>query len=594
MDMLWSPSTTMRNPERMVSFLQTASEIEGEIWNHETQMRYQILLIRNRFYEPNVAGLSEESITLLKDYSYELTYEEATRIFVEKNYVGTSMRGRNSLKPIEKLGLVGLIRDDNGQPRVRITEFGRLLLDGRIDLGEVVFRSLLKTQFPDPRSTGREDYCIKPFIGVMHLIRFVNAICDREGEEPVGISREEFGIFGLSLKHFADIESIAERLFDFRQTKRGLPTEGERIAYVTEYIQEYLANFRNPEKNILEYSDNVIRYLRLTRYIYIRGGGYFIDLEPRRAVEINALLDADNAAALDFSREEYEAYMADLGSYSLPFETAEHLTLIAGNIIEEINMLASRMEVEGYLPELPESVEELNRVITTLRELRNNLTSSYLTIEYQDVDHIDETITALTDLLSGRSRVRRAVELERWVSRALYVLNDAEEIRPNAPLGDDNEPIFTAPAGVPDIECFYSEFGIICEVTMLTSRDQWFNEGQPVMRHLRAFEDAGIKADNYCLFVAPRIHNDTLNTFWTSVKYEYEGRAQKIVPVTISDMINILTVVREIRIRNGRFTAEQLKDFLDRSSDVENLSSSLEWREHIQNVLNDWLGSLIG
>ena len=43
------------------------------------------------------------------------------------------------------------------------------------------------------------------------------------------------------------------------------------------------------------------------------------------------------------------------------------------------------------------------------------------------------------------------------------------------------------------------------------------------MRHLRDFENTFNK-DSYCLFIAPKIHIDTLNTFWFSVKYEYQGK----------------------------------------------------------------------
>jgi hypothetical protein len=50
--------------------------------------------------------------------------------------------------------------------------------------------------------------------------------------------------------------------------------------------------------------------LRLTRYIYIRGGGYYVDLEPRRMVEINAILEQDNGAAKEFSLDEYKQYIA--------------------------------------------------------------------------------------------------------------------------------------------------------------------------------------------------------------------------------------------------------------------------------------------
>jgi hypothetical protein len=40
---LWSISTTVRTPERVRIFLKVLKELEGEVWNKETQKRYQIL-----------------------------------------------------------------------------------------------------------------------------------------------------------------------------------------------------------------------------------------------------------------------------------------------------------------------------------------------------------------------------------------------------------------------------------------------------------------------------------------------------------------------------------------------------------------------
>ena len=340
MDVLWSASTTMRNPERTFSFLKTAVEIEGEVWNDDTQIKYQILLIKNRFYTPTEKNLPKALFSLIEDYSHILTFDEAAQIFGKKNYVDSAMRGRTSFDPLEKLGLVSLDKDGSGLYRVRITDFGRMFLDGKIDLGEMVFVSLLKTQFPYPLSKGRGDYNIKPFVGTLHLIKRVNELCEQDGEKPVGISREEFGIFVLSLKHYLAIPATAKKLLDFRRKKRSLPTDKERSAFVSAFIADYLSNFQNAERNVREYTDNMVRYLRLTRYIFIRGGGYYIDLEPRRMVEIDAILAQDNAAAKEFTTDEYKRYISDYNAYVLPFETPQKLRAIAESIIAENCALA--------------------------------------------------------------------------------------------------------------------------------------------------------------------------------------------------------------------------------------------------------------
>lgn len=618
MDVFWSASTTMRNPERTLYFLETAAEIEGEVWNDDTQCRYQTLLIKNRYYKPKAKNLSDELYALITNYSHDMTYEEANEIFRKKQYVGTSMRGRTSFDPLEKLGLVSLDEDDNNVMRVRITEFGRMFLNGEIDLGEVVFASLLKTQFPNPLEDGRQDYNVKPFICTVHLIKRVNELCAIHGINAVGISREEFGIFVLSLKSYLDIENVAHRIIAFRETKRTLPTNEEKNEFVHNFISDYLRNFQNPHKNVKEYTDNIIRYLRLTKYIYIRGGGYYIDLEPRRMIEIDAILRTDLGAAQTFTLDEYKRYIGDYHAYVLPFESVEILCEIARKIVAEnyelgclldlpvhllslpnsevceVRKLGSHLLFPVHLLSLPKTAIELKLAISDLREVRTLLQNLRLKQDYQAIAKIDNAINALNVTLNRKlpSGNRPSIELEKWTNVALNILNDATLIKPNAPLGDDNEPTFTAPAGVPDIECYYDGFGAICEVTMLTGRDQWYNEGQPVMRHLRSFEQANNTHENYCLFVAPRLHTDTVNTFWMAVKYEYEGRKQKIVPITITGLLDILGAVRNVKAARKPFQKEDIRRLYESCVDISDVSDSTKWSEHIGQAIGEWSAAL--
>lgn len=590
MDILWSASTTMRNPERTLSFLKTAEEIEGNIWNNETQIKYQILLIKNRFYTPTDNNLPGKLCELIADYSHELTFDEAAQIFESKNYVAPAMRGRTSFDPLEKLGLVSLEKNADGLQCVNITEFGRMFLNGGIDLGEMVFSSLLKTQFPNPLANGRNDYNIKPFIGTLHLIKQVNKLWEKDGEKPVGISREEFGIFVLSLKNYDQIKATAAELLKFRRKKRSLPTEKKRSSYVCKFIAKYLSKFPNAAQNIHEYTDNIVRYLRLTRYIYIRGGGFYIDLEPRRMVEIDAILAKDNGSAKNFTVDEYKLYISDYNAYPLPFETQQELYSIAEGIVSENNYLAQKVGITEEKLSIPKTANELKTFIPELRKRRAVLQNLLLKQNYQDPIKIDEAIKALSNIHGNRptNGKKPSVELEKWVSIALNILNDAQFIKPNSPMGDDNEPTFTAPAGIPDIECYYDGFGAICEVTMLTGREQWYNEGQPVMRHLRSFENNNNKQANYCLFVAPRLHTDTVNTFWNAVKYEYEGCQQKIVPITITLLIAILRVVRSLKETKKPFTKDQLRSLYDRCTDISNVNDARKWGEHIAQTIADW------
>lgn len=320
----------MRNPERTHLFLKTASEIEGRIWDNETQIVYQSLLIKNRYYKPTKKNLSQKQIDILENLHYEMSYEEARDIFDSKKYVDAPMRGRTSFDPIEKLGLVSLEYDKEVyENRVRITELGRQFLENKVALEDVVFSNLLKFQYPNPLSHDCKSYNTKPFINTLRLIKKVNELCLSRGEKAKGVSKDEFGIFVLSIKNYKEVDAKAEKLLEYRDAMRECKTEEEKEAFRTGFVEDYLSGFADPVNNTREYADNIIRYLRLTKYIYIRGGGYYVDLEPRRRVEIDALLESDDGSAKEFTPEAYKRYISDYNAYVLPFETLEKLSEIA-------------------------------------------------------------------------------------------------------------------------------------------------------------------------------------------------------------------------------------------------------------------------
>lgn len=602
METLWSMSTTIREAERIVGFLKTAVELDGEVWNHDSQIKFQTLLIKNRQYLNNPDNtqsfqkLSLQQAELLKNKFVVMTYEQAKEIFDAKQYLDPAMRGRQSMSPLVKLGLAYIIGKEK---RIAITDIGWKLAKDEIDFNDFMREALLKIQYPNPYEEGFQNWNTKPFINTLRLIKRVNEKCSETGQKEKGISTLEFGIFALSLKSYDRIDLTAEEILNFRKHYESFSDEKARDSFVSSYIGNYLAEFKNPEKNVREYTDNMVRYLRLTKYIYIRGkyAHTYIDLEPRRMTEINAILEADNGQAGDFTQEEWRNYMGVYGTYELPFETVEKLTKIAVDIEEEIGKLEKELSMEKTGILLPSTRESLKTVIEQRRTYRTRLQNLKLKADYhKNTQKIEEAIGALSDIRNHNKAnlaKKYSIELEKWSNVALNIMNDSKDIKPNAPVGDDNEPIYTAPSGVADIECRYESFGAICEVTMLTNRDQWHNEGQPVMRHLRDFENKNGGLPNYCLFVAPSIHTDTVNTFYMSVKYEYEGRPQKIIPMTIVQLEEILKTVKIITEQGRVFRHMDLKRLYDRCCEVAAVANSTLWLEHIDKVLKEWQRELI-
>lgn len=592
----WSISTTVRNPERIRSFLSILKKMEGQIWNRPNQKKFQILLIQFKVYGAGEAqfykGLTKEQVLLI-DNPEPIEFAEAEEILDSKNYVGGGdMRGRQSFNPLEKMGLAFL--DSNN--KIRISGFGNYFLQDEYDLGEVFFRSFLKWQLPNPDTNdykSEHGYNIKPFVATLHLINEVNKICIDKGTKEKGISRLEFMLFGLTLFNFEEIQEKAKNLYKFRTIFEKLKTDREKDKLVEDYIENNLSHI-DGVNNLSDYADNAIRYFRLTRYIYLRGNGWYIDLETRRTVEINSILRTDNASAIDFANDtEYRNYLCDLAQPVLPWENQKELIKIGEATVSDITQYQKELsskEIDFPIFDLIDfktlSYENLKIYIQDLRDYRKKLQQIEIHHNSQQTSEIEKYVTELKNIFKSKSK--KPVELERLCFLALNALNDAIDIKPNYPVGDDNEPTFTAPANKPDIECFYETFNAICEVTMLTNRQQWYAEGQPVMRHLRDFEISNQK-ETYCLFIAPNLHRDTINTYWTSVKYEYEGTKQKIVPMTINHFLILLEALIARKKKGSQIYHHEIKSLFDSIVDItKEIPNSDTWMVTIPKTIIKW------
>ena len=127
---------------------------------------------------------------------------------------------------------------------------------------------------------------------------------------------------------------------------------------------------------------------------------------------------------------------------------------------------------------------------------------------------------------------------------------------------------------------------------MLKNRSQWFNEGQPVMRHLRDFEET--HENSYCLFIAPSIHTDTAETFYMANNFGYKGQKQKIAPITISQFVGMLQVLQQMRENDKQFKNADMETLLNaivESSAKEN--DSEQWIAKIPQIVIDWQNSLL-
>ncbi len=597
MSKAWSISTTVRSPQRLRAFLVALQPLFGKEWNRDSQKEYQRLLIKNRLYgygsQQFYNGLSPDVVATINDVDAEITDTLIDRIIEVKNYQDFSMRGRQSINPLTKFGFAYV---DNGV--LKITELGQKLIISEKDSGDVFLKSFIKWQIPNPASNDYSDdgtYDVVPFVAMLKLIDEVNKLWSERGNRSVGMSKREFCLFVPTLINYRDISRYANEIVKLREAQIGT-TKTERRAVFDRYQRSFAVNFLGSSaqkeidthlKNLRDYGDNAIRYFRLTKFIRIRGNGFYIDLEPNRHTEIEALLEAAFYKSKVFvDKDEYLGYMSDDTQPRLPWQTKDKLAEIASEVYDDVRNLQTGLGLSVFdiknIVEMNET--ELNDYISALRAERKYLQEQDNHVKSQPVESITDYIEQLGTIYTAENRPLR---LEYLSTMSLHALNDAKEIKPNYPVGDDNEPTSTAPGGVADIECYYDDFSMICEVTMLNGRDQWYNEGQPVMRHLRNFEATNQNA--YCIFIAPTIHTDSAETFWIANVHGYKGGKQKIAPITITQFISILKTLKYVRESGGRFTCDNLQSLVKDIAENAGLSESSDvWLANTQGILNNW------
>lgn len=490
----WSISTTVRNPERLRGFLEVLSGMEGKKWDKETQIEFQINLIAANKYNTGLLGKAIEN-------------------FHKKEYKDSPMRGRNSFKPLEKFGFA-----TRANKIINITDSGKTLLEHDANLGEILLKCLLKWQLPNPVDKAgfpkKYGYDIKPFIATLHLICEVNKLCRKNGESEKGLSFWEFQWFAITLVNYREIKKTAEKIMEVRRSRK-------KEAHEQAIIQKMRSKI--PAKTLKDYADNALRYFRATQFIRLLGANHFIDLEPLRKASIDALLDLDKGQA-NIAEEEYQNILTNPKLPVLPWESSEHTKKSAEIIITHIKSLGVNTK---SLPNFQTmGIKEQKNYLEKLRGSLKLLQEEKDKQEMQTPEKILEISKNLLSLQNNKEITNKPLLLEHFIALGLVALNDAIKIKPNCPRGDDNMPYFTAPAGKADIECYYKDFSAICEVTMSCRRDQWVQEGQPVLRHLNEFENQQ-NQETFCIFVAPIIHPDTANTFLFATKGAYENKKKE-------------------------------------------------------------------
>lgn len=314
----------------------------------------------------------------------------------------------------------------------------------------------------------------------------------------------------------------------------------------------------------------------------------------------------DGSAEKFESVDDYIKYLSDISKPKLPWEVDSDkskdvilsLLEIISKDFESLNITLQAKAKEEYnhfvgieldrlnLKEIEKLIDDLRRFRLEIMQLgRNNFLR-------RNSDELRKIVSVFKD--KKQMRKVEPVEFEYMISQCLKILNDEIEIKPNCIIDDDGNPIGFAPGNKADIEGYYQSFNGIFEATLDVSRHQVYRESIPIMRHLKDFENNNVGKPAFCVFITPRVHDDTVNYFWISVKHGFEGRKQKIVALDLKHFVRILESFLYVVEQQKPFNHQKIEALFNAIvSNGEDEDSSVNWFRNISSNIEEWETSLI-
>lgn len=466
-------STTMRNPIRIAEFLKILAKHEGYRLSHDIIMNIVYDLIKNKLYIPLFATkFYKEKIS-----SYDLFTDEEVANIIKNSPQKHKEAGFNAgwdsrfdtwYKLPMEFGFCYYEMDE----QIVISELGQGMLNAvnenpinEAKISNIFLNSLMKYQSNNPfRKVSNENAPLPLLLNVMKIL-----------QESCGnskISKQEIPF--ITCWRDNNAKDLAKYILKFRDEFPGFKYSDDIIYQRALGLLNSINEKRFKKTQVCSESvDEYIRKMRITKLITLRGNGRFIDLNSFENEKI------------DFVIKNYTNYE----KFSNKKEYFEYISKIDENILA--------LQVSASL-EYQDDIK-----LKTL----NNFAASYTK------EQIFYELNILSSKKSSKDEVFKFIpeptRFEFLASIALRQNLKNVEILPNYSIDDEGLPTNHASGNKPDIICYDKETCAITEVSLICGRAQINNELLPITRHLKEQKESEEQKENFAIFVAPRIFDDS-------------------------------------------------------------------------------------
>ncbi len=487
-------TTTLRNPERLKSFLSVLKRYNDEILDTKLAEKISKEVIKSGLYKPT--NMSAEVKKKIKERK-KITSEELSKILLNnpQNHKeagfdrGWPSRFDTWFKVAKEWGFVFYRNNE----KIKFSEIGLTLADtdNHHQFEQTAFLNAFVKYYRDNpfRKVLNKN---TPFILLLQVIKKINA---DKNFNNTGISKLELPLLIYWKDNSA--EKLYSRIKKLRN-RHGLSPSWEVICDIcrNEIMEgEYIK--RDHKSIMVDYPDEFIRKMRLTGLISLRGNGRFIDINKNENKKIKYILNNYSDYKKHNTEEEYFDYISKLDNNLILFKPKPTLEAKRESFLKKWVDFYSWGTIRSEI----------------LKLTKNSLTT-------------DEVLKYLPN----------SVRLEFLSALAIKSRFPNVKVIPNYPVDDEGLPTSTA-GGIGDqgdIECFEQKNGILVEVTMLQGAIQTKMEVYPIVRHLSKFKEKTEMA--MCYFVAPSVFIDSKR----KIKFVKADENLFIVPKTIKEFMNYL------------------------------------------------------
>lgn len=547
--------TTLRNPERIPQFVSILSKYENQIMTSDVALELESEIIRQKIYEPTKATLgtymkeyhdkfefyaadqSKDACKKVESYYEEWKNAEASQVEKEKimyllkntitahkeaNWAGGwESRIHTQFNFLNELGLVRVAKDkkiiisDNGKMMIKSYENGFPIEETYDPTYEqsAFLNAFAKYQTNNPYR--RNTISVNVFALILNVIRYLDKKYNKSG-----ISIQDLSF--IIVWDNNDYETLAEYIYRFRETF-GYNTSDEMLYEyamnlldestsntITPATQEFIENKRidyKMSKIMKETPDDVIRKLRYSMLISLRGAGRFIDINSNEEEKIEYIIsNYSNNISFD-DEDSFIEYMGSIDS-KLLFETDKQEN-------EEQKTIKEKL-IEAWAVD-----KDWDYIKKELQNLSNKRESDDFALRYIKETARLEFLIAIT--------VKKALPNIKVVAN--YVADD-QGFPFNTALGRNGQSIGA------DIDVYENNVHALFEPTLARSYSfQVEHELPSISKHLIETASEDVEEENYnewfAIFVAPSVNGQVGNTI--AVMKFVSG--VEIYPWTIEDFV---------------------------------------------------------